>query len=63
MRTAHNYNIQYNLEKDLCISCQHLAYHDPIVVGSQPWHLRKNMFFGSAYFASSGSNTSADFCL
>jgi len=33
-RIAHNYNIQYNLEKYLCISCQHLAYHDPIVVGS-----------------------------
>jgi len=30
MRIAHNYNIQYNLEKSLCISCQHLAYHDPI---------------------------------
>jgi len=34
MRIVHSYNIQYNLEKDLCISCQHLAYHDPIVVGS-----------------------------
>jgi len=32
MRIAHNYNIQYNLEKDLCISGQHLAYHDPSVV-------------------------------
>jgi len=26
--------IQYHLEKDLCISCQHLAYHEPIVAGS-----------------------------
>jgi len=34
MIIAHNYNIQYNLEKDLFISCEHLAYHDPIVVGS-----------------------------
>jgi len=41
-----------------------LAYHDdPIVVGSEPWHLRKNVFVGSVYFASSGKNTSADFCL
>jgi len=34
MRIVHNYIIQYNLEKDMCISCQHLAYHDPIVVDS-----------------------------
>jgi len=34
MKIAHNYNTQYNLEKYLCISCQHLSCHDPIVVGS-----------------------------
>jgi len=27
-------NIQYKLEKYLCISCPHLAYHDTIAVGS-----------------------------
>ena len=32
MSIAHNYNIQYSLEKDLCIYCQHLAYLDPILV-------------------------------
>jgi len=34
MRIAHNYDIQYNLAKDLCVSYQHPVYHDPIVVGS-----------------------------
>ena len=34
MRIVENYNIQHNSEKDLLISCQDLAYHDPIVVGS-----------------------------
>jgi len=63
MKIAHNYNIQYNSEKDLCISCQHLAYHDPIVVGSWPWDLRQNTFVGNVYYASSGKNAYSDFCL